>query len=443
MENDLPHFLSELLTFTDKRIEGKTAMNIRFPVFMKHLLHFLEPMQIVKVTGTNGKGSLCALLESCLMYEGLKVGLFTSPHLSRITERFRVNSIETSPDVLDYYAEKVLHIAYEVVETYGESFKPSFFEALILIAIYLFYEQKVDVIIFEAGIGGYNDAISLLPGKFSAITSIGMDHKDQLGDSLESIAANKAGIASNNSFLILGADISPSLCKIIEDDVNAREVIVYQASIDDVKVTFIELRLPMQVELTIDKDLIRCELPLLGHHQLLNFSTLVRLVQILAEHGVVRDFNCLKGVKNVKWAGRLEVRDIPPCFIIDAAHNEHGILALINSLADLAPYPERILIYGASADKDYQSCLPHLSEIAPQVYLVEGFYRAEKANIIASMLPTSCRGVKSFSSPAQAFAFFAKNTSFNDKFIIATVSIFMIGELLSCMDSMQSSSQIN
>lgn len=440
MEKDLPHFLLELLTFTAERIEGKTAMNKRFPVFIGHLLDSLETQQIVKVSGTNGKGSLCAMLESCLMHEGLRVGLFTSPHLSRTAERFRVNGVEISSDVLNFYAEKVLGIAQNVVETHGEPFTPSFFESLILIAIYFFYEQQVDFMILEAGIGGYNDATSLLPGKFSVITSIGMDHKKQLGDSLEAIAANKAGIASPNSFLILGADISPSLCKIVEDDVNARGITVRQASMEGLKTTFMELRKPMQIELTTNGRSMHYELSLLGHHQLLNFSTLVTLVKVLAQEKVVPNLDCLEGVKNARWTGRLEVRDIPPCFIIDAAHNEHGILALINSLNDLAPYSERLLLYGASTEKDYQLCLPHLSEIASRVYLVEGFYRAEKAAKIASKLPKNCNYVNSFSSPAQALAFFAKDTSYVKKFIVATGSIFMIGELLDCMDSTRSSS---
>jgi dihydrofolate synthase/folylpolyglutamate synthase len=164
----------------------------------------------------------------------------------------------------------------------------------------------------------------------------------------------------------------------------------------------------------------------------------VALIRILARQGVVQGSHCLKGVEQTRWAGRLDVRDGSPCYIIDAAHNEHGILALIDSLADLVPYSERILLYGASAEKDYRAYLPHLSKLAPQVYLVDGFYRAEEASTIAGMLPGDCNWLQIFSSPGDAVEFFAKSPIHKDKFIIAAGSIFMIGEIMNCLDSMKS-----
>lgn len=407
----------------------------RFPVFINPYLSLLTEQRIVKVTGTNGKGSVCAMLEACLGYEGLRVGLFTSPHLSRVTERFRVAGIEVSPSMLDHYAEKVLRIVHQMVAEYGDSYTPSFFECLILIAIHLFYEQQVNVAIFEAGVGGYNDATSLLSGEFSVITNIGMDHKEQLGNSLEAIAADKAGIASPNTHLVLGPDISPSLRKVIEKDAHARGVVVSQATLVSLQATWSGLHHPTLIDMTINGQTLHYDLPLLGRYQVGNFAALVKLIEILARQGVVRNLGCLKGVEQTHWAGRLDVRNGSPCYIIDAAHNEHGILALINSLSDLVPYSERILLYGASAEKDYQAYLPYLSRLAPQAYLVEGFYRAEKASVIKDMLPSNCNLLQIFPSPKDAVEFLAKFSLHQNKIIVATGSIFMIGEIMNCLDS--------
>ena len=409
----------------------------RFPVFIEPYLSLLAKPRIVKVTGTNGKGSLCAMLEACLEYEGLRVGLFTSPHLSRVAERFRIAGLEVSDKVLDRHAEEVLRIVTRLVDKYGESYTPSFFECLVLIAIHLFSEKQVDVAIFEAGVGGYNDAIGLLPGEFSAITSVGMDHKEQLGDSLEAIAADKAGIASRNSCLVIGSNISSSLRKIIEADVNARGVEIYPASLEGLQATWLGLHHPTRIDMSINGETVRYDLPLLGRYQLENFATLVALIGILAQRGVIRDLSCLKGVEQTRWAGRLEIRDGSPCYIIDAAHNEHAILALINSLDDLVPYSERVLLYGASGEKDYKAYLPHLSLIAPEIYLVEGFYRAEKAKVIEEMLVEDFKSLQIFPSARDAIRFFSDSPLHGSKFIIATGSIYMIGELMNCLDSMQ------
>lgn len=430
MESDWPHFLSELLNFTSRRIVGRVAMYARFSILIAQYQDLIADKRIVKVTGTNGKGSVCAMLEACLGSDGLRVGLFTSPHLVRVTERFRVAGVEVSSDLLDYYAERVLQTAKKLVSEYGESYMPSFFECLILIALELFHDRNVDVAIFEAGVGGHNDATSLLGGEFSVITNIGMDHKEQLGNSLEAIAADKAGIASRNASLILGPDISRSLRNIIEQDVKARGVTVYQASLEGLRPAWWGLDHPTRIEMPIDGEMMQYDLPLLGRYQVENFATLVALVNVLADQGVVQDLNCLKGVERTRWPGRLEVRNGPPRYVIDAAHNEHGILALIEALADLVPYSERILLYGASAEKDYKAYLKHLSRLAPEAYLVEGFYRAEKASVLADLVPENLNWLQVLPSPRYAVKFFAESPLYKDKTVIATGSIFMIGELM-------------
>ena len=412
-------------------------MHTRFSILIERFQTLLANKRIVKVTGTNGKGSVCAMLEACLQSENLEVGLFTSPHLFHVTERFRVAGIDVPLDTLDFYAERVLHTVDEFVSVHGELYSPSFFECLILIALHLFHDQDVDVAIFEAGVGGHNDATSLLNGEFSVITNIGLDHKVQLGDSLEAIAADKAGIASHNAHLVLGPDISRSLRKVIEDDVQNRNVVISQASYQGLSPRWLGLDHPTRIDMLVDKQVLQYELPLLGRYQVGNFATVVALVRVLAQKGVVSDLRCLEGVAKTRWPGRFEVHNGFPCYLIDAAHNEHGILALRDSLADLVPYSKRLLVFGASSEKDYKAYLPHLSEIAPEIYLVEGFYRSEQGKILAEAMPRNCNWLRIFPSPKAVAEFFERSPVHKDKVVIAAGSIFMIGELMNSLESLR------
>jgi dihydrofolate synthase/folylpolyglutamate synthase len=412
-------------------------MHQRFPTLINPYLKLLGACPLIKVTGTNGKGSVCAMLDACLGYEGLRVGLFTSPHLRRVTERFRIAGEEISVDTLEGHAETILHMVRELVDRHGESHRPSFFESLILIAIHLFSEQQVDIAIFEAGVGGHNDPTSALPGEFSVITTIGLDHKEQLGSSLASIAADKAGIASPKGHLVLGPDISSSLCEVIKKEVRSREVEVSQATLAGLRPSWSGLHNPTMIDRDTNRGTVRYRLPLLGRHQVSNFATLVALIERLRARGVVRNLDCLRGVEKTRWAGRLEVREGSPCYVIDAAHNEQGIQALIDSLADLVPYADRVLLYGASADKDYNESMRHLNQLAQEIFLVEGFYRAEKGTTLADVLPAAAKRSRCFLTPREAINFFADNPSYGNKVVIATGSIFMIGNLLDCMDSQQ------
>lgn len=400
-------------------------------------------MHIIKVAGTNGKGSVCAMLEACLNCSGQRVGMFTSPHLSRITERFRIAGIEVSLDALDGIAQEVLRAARRLVAEQGESHVPSFFEALIVMAILLFHEQRVTTAIIEAGVGGYADATSVLPGEVGVITSIGLDHQQQLGGSLEAIAADKAGIANAARRLILGPDIPPDLRAIIEKNAPSPEIVVCQAQVDDERVILGDLRHPTRIEVDADGKTRSITLPLLGRHQVSNFATVNAIIQALAQMAIISGIDCLEGVKQTSWAGRLEVVDTLPRLILDAAHNDQGMRALVDALDDLLPYGERVLLYGASLGKDYEACLPQLSRLAPEVYLVEGFYHAQPASSIAARLPADCGYRKSFPSPRQAIEYFSNHPGFGERTVIAAGSIYMIGELKSYLATTAESNNLS
>lgn len=161
----------------------------------------------VKLTGTSGKGSVAAMLEAMLIADGLRVGTFTSPHLYDVTERIRLSGKNISPQALERFETESIAFFRAVQDALGPDRQPSFFEKFLILAFQAFAHHRVDVAIIEAGKGGYFDVVSQLSGAFAAITSVGFDHIDELGSTLEAIAHDKAGIASDHAHLVLGPNI--------------------------------------------------------------------------------------------------------------------------------------------------------------------------------------------------------------------------------------------
>ena len=197
----------ELLEWVTTEVPDRTRQTPRFTKLLALNRHLLANMPIIKVAGTNGKGSVCAMLEQSLVAAGKKVGLFTSPHLVDITERFKIHGRQVSPALLESYAKALQPVLFQFVKKNGAQDIPAFFEMLILLALQIFYDKGVDIAVFEAGVGGRNDATRLLPALCSVITTVGLDHQDRLGGSLEELAAAQAGLANAGTQLI----VSPAI----------------------------------------------------------------------------------------------------------------------------------------------------------------------------------------------------------------------------------------
>ncbi|NEP12352.1 MAG: bifunctional folylpolyglutamate synthase/dihydrofolate synthase, partial [Symploca sp. SIO2C1] len=214
----IPNSIDELEEWTVSRIPGQQEKLLRFKTLLELLNISIPPSSVIKLAGTNGKGSVGAMLEAIFLADAQKVILFTSPHLSRVTERLRVDGVEISPDVLNDAVQQLAPKLVRIVNEYGNYLLPSFFEALTLIALEYFKSYGADIIILEAGIGGYFDIVHLVPAEVSLITNVGLDHTEDLGTTFSEIATDKAGIASPNSTLVLGSDIPESALKAILED---------------------------------------------------------------------------------------------------------------------------------------------------------------------------------------------------------------------------------
>ncbi|MDP9037494.1 MAG: Mur ligase family protein [Myxococcota bacterium] len=296
----------------------------------------------VHVAGTNGKGSVCAMVEAILRAEGAKTGLYTSPNLCRFAERIRVAGEPIADATLSRHLTKALDAGAEL----------SFFEAATLAAFLAFREAGVDIAVIEVGIGGRLDATNVIPApRAAAITRIAMDHADRLGATLVEIAREKAGIAKPGMDIIVGP-ASPEIRAAIDEVAHANGATT--TGIDGASA-------PTRIALA-------------GLHQQANARVASALGARLGassraiEHGIAR----------VEWPGRLELiearspRGEERSFLLDAAHNVDGAQALGQHLRALGRNPGEVtLVFGALADKDWASMLDILSPLADRRVYVE------------------------------------------------------------------------
>ncbi len=323
-------------------------------------------LRIVKIAGTNGKGSVTAMLDAALRHNRSRVGMFTSPHLQRMTERIRVNGEEIAPQTLESHAETLEPMLRDIAQRNGPTFIPSFFEVLLLIALRVFREADVDWAILEAGIGGGRDAVAALDGPVSAITSIGLDHEDKLGTSLSEIAIEKAGIATQGSKLVIGPSVQPDCVTTIKR----------HCAIDG------------DIEVSLARPYETSGVPLTGTFQADNMGTVKALLGVMGED-VDR---CLPGVAETRWVGRCEYVGGDPAWLLDGAHNASGISALVETLNTSYAGAERVLIFGASRGKDvggYAALLAGVVGEGGEVIVVDSFHAGEDAERVAGLLPDS------------------------------------------------------
>lgn len=412
--------LQRLLEWTHDRLGAKAAMRQRFTWLLDQLIPSIG-FPIIKVAGTNGKGSTSAMLSACLSEAGLKTALFTSPHLVSVTERFRINEKEIDGEELEKMAHMVETEIHQLVAKRGIAFTPSFFEVLILIALRLFSQKKVDIAIVEAGVGGHNDAVSLLPDYCALITSIGKDHQRQLGDSLGEIAGDKAGIASSGH-LILNSAINPVLKKIIRQKALNREMSV-QESTDYVKT------MPgggqKKVEVFLEGKKYSLAPSLQGPYQMENLNLVLTTYAYLLQKRQISSWKGIYGLEKTVWPGRFEQMGQRPRWLVDAAHNEPGLKALVEALNRETKKEERILVYGNSEEKEYPVLAGFIPQLAGTALLVDDFYKAVPAGVLAGHIAKKVE-IKAMNNLDEALALVKK--MYSDKLIVVTGSIFMIGK---------------
>lgn len=333
----------------------------------------------VLIAGTNGKGSTASMLAAILEEAGLKTGLYTSPHLTRLTERIRVNRKEIPAKDVTRITEE-LRSSGKAVD--GEEL--TFFEFLTVMAFQYFSDKAVDVAVVEVGMGGRLDATNVLNPMLSIVTNVGKDHCRVLGSSLREIALEKAGIIQRGGVVVVGVEggIALSTIKGVASKrgastyVAGKDFFVHQPGKDERSANPRKFdcsgRLDYHGEGAALKGL-TVSLP--GLHQLKNAACALKAVELLNKKGFEIKRNAIRGgLKKVAWPGRLEILKKKPMVILDCAHNEEGANALGEALRSMK-FKRLVLILGIMADKDIGSIVRRLTPLASTVILTEPDYK--------------------------------------------------------------------
>jgi dihydrofolate synthase/folylpolyglutamate synthase len=414
---------------TRGRVAGVPAMHARVPFWLRELGVVAPEAVVVKVTGTNGKGSVCAMLSACLSRAGQDVGTFTGPHLARFTERFAWNGVEVPEQALAPWVERVLGAIERTVATHGEPLRPSLFEALLFVALAFFGERRARVVVLEGGIGGASDAVSHVPGPVTVLTTVALDHAERLGPTLDRIARDKAAMATPGTHLVLGPHVSSALESALREVAAQRRLQLVRERGRGIRLVPRGLS-PWDAQIQRGELRVEVPLPLRGRHQEGNLGAVLAALEVLSALGVPSD---LAGLANVVWPGRLEVLSGDPTVLLDVAHNAQGMEALAATLDELAPYRSRVLLYGASADKDYPACLPWLSALAPELHLAGGFHRAEQVEVLARVRGDGA--VDSFGEPISAIETLCGRLRGSGRLLVVTGSLYLVGAVRAALAS--------
>lgn len=314
-------------------------------------------MKIIHVAGTNGKGSVCAFTASMLTEAGKKTGLFTSPHLVKITERFRIDGIEMTESEFTETFVKVKEATDKIIER-GFS-HPTFFEFLFGMALVYFQENLVEYVVLETGLGGRLDSTNVIEKPLlTAITSISLDHTEYLGETIGEIATEKAGIIKEKIPVIVGINKEEAV-KVIEQKAREKKAEILKISRKDYKICE---KTNKHIDFFLDVKYygyVRVSLPYSAGYQVENAVVAIRMIEKILNKDEYSPEIINQGLNKRLWQGRMEqvIEDI----YFDGAHNEDGIRAFLETATELTHERECVLLFGAVKEKN---CEEMIREIA-------------------------------------------------------------------------------
>ncbi|MCX8587947.1 bifunctional tetrahydrofolate synthase/dihydrofolate synthase [Gilliamella sp. B3804] len=346
MQNEKPNAMSDLKTwlcYLEQLHPTTIDMELERVKIIAQRLNILQPAPyVITVAGTNGKGTTCRTLEMILLASKRKVGVYSSPHLLRFTERVRINNQEST-------AQETVNAFVEIEKVRGD-ISLTYFEYATLAALYQFKKAKLDVVVLEVGLGGRLDATNIVDADIAVITTIDIDHVDYLGNTRESIGREKAGIFKSKSIAVVGEQNVPVTIPLVAESVNCPIYTVnsdwsYQ-QINDNQWSF--------------------ESPLANYHHLpianvplANAATAIAALSY-SSLNITQD-DIVKGLKQASLVGRFQTLQYSPLVIIDVAHNPHAATYLIKQLAQLKAKQSKTgkirFVIGMLKDKDIKSTL--------------------------------------------------------------------------------------
>ena len=374
----------------------------------------------VQVAGTNGKGSVCAFLDSICVHAGIKTGLYTSPHLISITERIKIGGKDLSETDIARHSTHVREIAEHLL-AYGKlGYRPTFFEQITAMALVAFAEAQVELAILETGLGGRLDATTAANAEIVAITPIDYDHQEYLGETLAEIASEKAAIIHFGSIVVVAEqkDEAMKIIKSVCSNYGVSPKLAYLVGTDCGSgwLKFDTKKAVYQIN----------ELGLLGRHQIENAKVAILLAETLQEYFPIITANIVEGLQNARHPGRLEYVGK---FLFDGAHNVAGAKALREYLDEFVTQPVT-LVFGAMRGKDVAEIAAILFPTADHIILTQpSNTRAMTPEEILKSTDREGWGRKPVSI-ADVIEFFKRpdDVGLTNGIILVTGSLYLVGE---------------
>ncbi len=402
----------------------------RMRLLLKKLDNPHKKLRSVHIAGTKGKGSTATMLAAMLKACGFKVGLYTSPHICDIRERIMVNG------------EKITQIALTRLVCRAEPHvdamtkkKPTFFEIFTAIAFRHFVDEQVDIAVIETGLGGRLDSTNVLTPMVCGLTSISMDHMQQLGTTIGEIAAEKAGIlkrgvpavsvqqdpAAKRAFRKIAQDTGANLMFTAED-------IEFSYRVESSR----QYGCHTRVCLTTPRSRFEhIPVPLLGEHQALNCGLALALLDQLKMQGMeIDDDLAMRGLMGVYLPGRMEMINEAPRVLVDGAHNAASVKALIRAMGQHIPYDSMVMVFGCGADKDIPGMMRQVATGADKVIFTraEGNTRAAEPQDLANAFEETCGRVAQVVPNLRDALRIANNAVSREDIICLCGSFYLVGE---------------
>lgn len=379
-------------------------------------------LKFVHVAGTNGKGSVCAVLASILKEAGYKTGLHTSPYIQRFNERIQIDGKQITDEKIVKYTKIISRYA-DLMEDH-----PTEFELVTALAFLYFAENNTDIVVLEVGLGGRLDATNVIDTpEIAVITSIGVDHTAELGNTISLIAAEKAGIIKQGTDVVLYPQV-PDAEKVFEKACKNTESVLHRVDTESLAVKSSSTNGQI-IDYMGFKNL---QLPLLGSYQPMNAATAITAAMLLKNKGWGINENAIRrGISAVRWPARFERVRKAPDVIVDGGHNPNGAAALAETFKQVYPCKKVIFVAGVMRDKNYKDMIKSILPLAkhivcvtpqnPRALLAEEFAEEFKAQGFSSA--EACTDVTAGVKRALEIAK-------EDDVICAFGSLYMAGQVL-------------
>ena len=381
------------------------------------------------IGGTNGKGSVCAMVEAACRAAGLRTLLLVKPHLRSYRERIVVDGRPVSPDEFAGLVERV-RPAVEAVE--GRVGAPTQFEILTVLGILAAARHRPDVVVCEVGLGGRLDSTNVLDLGVAVVTTVAVDHADRLGGTIAEIAAEKAGIIKAGNDVVTGA--TGEALTVIRERAAAVGAQRLLALGGEVRVTGRSLGLDgVEAEITVGEEHAVLQVPLIGLHQAENAAVALATCAMLSGRGAALDLETVRrGLATVSWPARLQWLPATPPLLVDGAHNPAAVTAIVPAVREVVGDRPLVALVGVMADKDVAGILDALRPLAPvPVFTQAGTPRAARAVDLARLWGHGARAISSLPDALMA----ARLLAGEEGVVLVCGSIYLAGDVLQLVDA--------